>query len=165
MRRATEKLSPVSKNTIVPLLEKARGELPAVAPPPQKAAKAAPPSKGKPTREASNDALKNGGKSGGGNAVKVEKSAGKSRLGLSKPSATKKGAEDVDSSPLYQVHNSDLPIYMTFMFILLTNIELKSDLVPLCNYDIEIFIPRLKLFLSKYLNERISNLLNNIIDY
>lgn len=103
MRRATEKLSPVSKNTIVPLLEKARGELPAVAPPPQKAAKAAPPSKGKPTREASNDALKNGGKSGGGNAVKAEKSAGKSRLGLTKPTATKKGAEDVDSSPLYQV--------------------------------------------------------------
>ena len=155
MRRATEKLSPVSKNTIVPLLEKARGELPAVAPPPQKAAKAAPPSKGKPTREASNDALKNGGKSGGGNAVKVEKSAGKSRLGLSKPSATKKGAEDVDSSPLYQVHNSDLPIYMTFMFLLLTYIELEFDLVPLCNYYHEIVIPRLKPFLTKDLNERL----------
>ena len=46
-----------------------------------------------------------GAKAEGGGGGKAEKPAAKSRLGLTKPGASsqKKGAEDMDSSPLYQV--------------------------------------------------------------
>ena len=104
MRRATEKLSPVSKNTITPLLEKARGELPAVAaPPPKSAGKPAGgvPSKAKPVREPSSDAIKTGGSKPASAAG--SKTVAKSKLGLTKPSASKKATEDLDTSPLYQV--------------------------------------------------------------
>jgi len=106
MRRATEKLSPVSKNTITPLLEKARGELPVVAaPPPKSAGKPAgggAPSKAKPVREPSSDAIKNNGSKPASAAG--GKTVAKSKLGLTKTNATKKAAEDLDTSPLYQAN-------------------------------------------------------------
>ena len=116
MRKAADKLSAVSKNTVMPILEKARAELPA------------PTASSKPrpavTRDDSVETAR---------VKQEEKSASKpeqkstkpqvskqcyekckfliikhfvkmkSRLGLNKPSAQKKGSEEMDSSPLYQV--------------------------------------------------------------
>ena len=101
MRKASEKLSAVSKNTVMPLLDKARAELP---PPPAKSSSGGGAKVVKPRahtapepRDASVEAPR------AKPEVKSAKpaAAGKSRLGLTKPAA-KKAGEEVDTSPLYQ---------------------------------------------------------------
>ena len=110
MRKATDKLSAVSKNTVSPLLEKARAELP---PPPAAAPKAAAggPKAVKPraaTAPASSAAAteaetKAPAAAGKPESKSAKPAAAKSRLGLNKPAGGgKKSGEDVDTSPLYQ---------------------------------------------------------------
>ena len=92
MNKATEKLSPVSKNTISPLLDKARGELPQ---PAQRSAVAE-------VRESSAGEVREKKENRGGSAKPV----GKARTKVAPTSAgtTKKKEEEMDSSPLYQAN-------------------------------------------------------------
>ena len=101
MTKATEKLSPVSKNTISPLLEKARAELPAPAP------KSAPASSSRGGSEAAESKPEVREKSAGvGSKPSSAKPGAKSRIGAGKPASasSKKKEEEMDSSPLYQAN-------------------------------------------------------------
>jgi len=104
MTKATEKLSAVSKNTVAPLLEKARGELP---PPPAKKAAAAPVREAKPSapreREPSESRPPTAEREKKESTSKAPSKV-KSRLGASKPSSSKKKEEELDSSPPYQAN-------------------------------------------------------------
>jgi len=105
MVKATEKLSAVSKNTVTPLLDKARGELP---PPPAKKAAAAPVREAKPVssereREPSESRPPTAEREKKESTSKAPTKA-KSRLGVSKPSSSKKKEEEMDSSPPYQAN-------------------------------------------------------------
>ena len=103
MVKATEKLSAVSKNTVTPLLDKARGELP---PPPAKKAAAAPVREAKPVsseREPSESKPPTAEREKKESTSKAPTKA-KSRLGVSKPSSSKKNEEEMDSSPPYQAN-------------------------------------------------------------
>ena len=97
MTKNTEKLSQVSQNTVKPLLDKARGELPA--PTSSKTpASSAPASRA--TTASSDNKREASAKPGSGKTV------AKSRLGTSKPSSSvgKKKEEELDSSPLYSAN-------------------------------------------------------------
>jgi len=101
MNKAMEKLSPVSKNTINPLLEKARGELPAPAP------KSAPASSSSSSRAYSSEPAERESKPSSAKPASKpgsSKPGAKSRVGASKPASasSKKKEEEMDSSPLYQ---------------------------------------------------------------
>merc|ERR1719239_1521914 len=106
MRKATDKLSAVSKNTITPILDKARAELP---PPPAKTGGGAKPASAPARRDPSAEpsrAKSEAPKSAGSGKPETggKKPVPKSRLGLTKPASTKKAGEEMDSSPLYQVN-------------------------------------------------------------
>ena len=92
MTKATEKLSPVSKNTISPLLDKARGELPQ--PAPRSAAPASRESSAVERGERKESAVVKSGSA---------KSVGKTRPKMSS-ATTKKKEEEMDSSPVYQTN-------------------------------------------------------------
>merc|ERR550532_381216 len=95
MAKATEKLSPVTKNTISPLLEKARSELPAPA------AKSAPAARARPEVEEVKEVKREASSAKPGSG----KPGAKSRIGAgAKPTSasSKKKEEEMDSSPLYQ---------------------------------------------------------------
>jgi len=102
MSKAMEKLSPVSKNTIAPLLEKARGELPAPAP------KSAPALRGQSesTESKPSSAETREKKESVSSKQASGKSSAKSRLGVGKASSasSKKKDEELDTSPLYQAN-------------------------------------------------------------
>merc|ERR1719228_813901 len=102
--KATEKLSAVSKNTVAPLLEKARGELP---PPPAKKTAAAPAREAKPSasreREPSESRPPTAEREKKESTTKAPSKA-KSRLGSSKTTSSKKKEEELDSSPPYQAN-------------------------------------------------------------
>lgn len=95
MAKATEKLSPVTKNTISPLLEKARSELPAPA------AKSAPAARARPEETRPQEKRETASAKPGSS-----KPGAKSRIGAGKPSSasSKKKEEEMDSSPLYQAN-------------------------------------------------------------
>lgn len=101
MRKATDKLSAVSKNGVMPVLEKARAALP----PP-----AAKPSSARPARDPSEQGRASSAKPSsddGGTSEKPQKSARpavKGRAGSAKPSIAKKEDKDVDSSPPYSAN-------------------------------------------------------------
>lgn len=104
MVKATEKLSAVSKNTVTPILDKARGELP---PPPAKKAAPAPVREAKPA--ASRDREPSESRPPTADREKKESTSkapgkAKSRLGVSKPSSSKKKEEELDSSPPYEAN-------------------------------------------------------------
>ena len=101
MNKATEKLSAVSKNAVGPLLEKARAEMPAPA-----ARKPGPSSKsGTVDRaETSRPATATAERKESASSKAAGKPAAKSKLGLSKPVASKKKEEEMDTSPPYQAN-------------------------------------------------------------
>merc|ERR1719427_1953230 len=101
MNKAMEKLSAVSKSAVGPLLEKARAEMPAPA-----ARKPGLPSKsGSVDRaETSRPATATAERKESASSKAAGKPAAKSKLGLSKPVASKKKEEEMDTSPPYQAN-------------------------------------------------------------
>ncbi|XP_064115377.1 cytoskeleton-associated protein 5-like isoform X2 [Macrobrachium nipponense] len=102
MCKHTSQIKPSSKNTVMQVLEKAKGSLPAR---PQPKAKAAPAGAGRGggVGERQGTSLSGGAGAGRGAGVGLKK-------GVRAPSATRTGAgrkdmEDVDTSPLLQVNN------------------------------------------------------------
>jgi len=100
MRKAAEKLSAVSKNSVQPLLDKARADLPPPKAPPSKKSVSAGPARAAPPREPSETRPATAGGARKGSVP--AKGAAKSRIGASAPTTSKKKDEDVDTSPPYQ---------------------------------------------------------------
>ena len=99
MRKATDKLSAVSKNTVMPLLDKARADLP---PPKVSAAKksvSAGPTRSAPAARDPSEGRPATAAAAAGR--KVSKPGAKTRPGVS---TVKKKEEEVDTAPLYQAN-------------------------------------------------------------
>ena len=99
MRKATDKLSAVSKNTVMPLLDKARADLP---PPKVSAAKksvSAGPTRSAPAARDPSEGRPATAAAAAGR--KVSKPGAKTRPGVS---TVKKKEEEVDNAPLYQAN-------------------------------------------------------------
>ena len=101
MRKATDKLSAVSKNTVMPLLDKARADLP---PPKASAAKksvSAGPARTTPAARDPSEGRPATAGAAPGAGRKVSKPGAKTRPGVS---TVKKKEEEVDTAPLYQAN-------------------------------------------------------------